>query len=520
MYQKNLAGLFSSLMVGMLLSASGCTSTEKNKEETSMLSPNIVYILADDLGYGDVSAYNPTSKIPTPHIDRLAAEGMRFTDAHSPSSVCTPTRYGILTGRYCWRSRLPQGVLRGYGRALIDKERTTVASFLQQHGYHTGVVGKWHLGLDWILKEGHEQAMEAASTSVNGLGIVTEMDPQHIDFSKQPENGPLDRGFTYSFILPASLDMDPYCYLENDELLAVPSDSTPGNDLNTGYTEAFWRAGRIAPGFEFDQVLPTFTNKAVSYIEERSTSKQPFFLYIPFAAPHTPWVPTQEFQGIGEAGTYGAFVNQVDASVGRILTAIEESGLEDNTLVFFTSDNGPFWTPELIEQYSHRAAGTLRGMKADAWEGGHRIPFIVKYPGQVAPGSKSDAIITLTNLLATCADLLNVELEPDEGEDSFSILPILKGQTNAIADQEAVVHHSSRGFFAIRKGDWKLILGRGSGGFSQPQVYEPKKGEVPGQLYHLKEDLQEANNVYSDHPDVVRDLTSILERYQLEGRSR
>ncbi len=500
---KNLLLLF----IGIYLIS--CASPSEREPSSEEPLPNIVYILADDLGYGDVRAYNPDSKIPTPHIDQLAREGMLFTDAHSPSSVCTPTRYGVLTGRYCWRSRLPRGVLRGYGRALIDRERMTVASFLQDYDYTTGVIGKWHLGLDWVEKEDSAEVV-AREITTNELGMVIEMNPESIDFTKKPTDGPLNHGFDYSFILPASLDMDPYCYLENDVLTAIPSQYTEGNDLNTGYTEAFWRAGKIAPDFEFDLVLPTFTEKAISFIEQQAQSPRPFFLYFPLAAPHTPWVPTIEFADRSQAGTYGDFVAMVDASVGQVLDKLEELGMKDNTLVIFTSDNGPFWTPELIEKYEHRAAGPLRGMKADAWEGGHRVPFIVRWPNKVLSGSRSEALTCLTNLLDTAIDIVGVDFETKPAEDSYSILPVLLGESQE--GQEVVIHHSSRGFFAVRKGDWKLILGRGSGGFSEPQVYRPKRGEPVGQLYNLKEDHGENENLYLNQPNKVKELIAELER--------
>lgn len=491
----------------LLLACNPEQTTDQEQEEASL--PNIVYILADDLGYGDVSANNPASKIQTSHIDALASAGMRFTDAHSPSSVCTPTRYGILTGRYCWRSRLPRGVLRGYGRALIEKDRTTVASLLKQKGYQTAVVGKWHLGLDWVLKDGVEDLASQEGTHINDLGIVSEMDPDLIDFSRKPTDGPLQHGFDYSYILPASLDMDPYCFLENDSLVAIPSDHTPGNDLNTGYTEAFWRAGRIAPGFEMDQVLPTFKDKAVSFIEQQN-EKAPFFLYLPLAAPHTPWVPTSEYKDTAGAGNYGDFVKMVDDQVGAVLQAISEQGFEDNTLVIFTSDNGPFWTPALIEEYNHRSAAQLKGMKADAWEGGHRIPYIAKWPGKIEAGSTSDATTTLTHLIATVAAMTGVELKANEGPDSHNLLPVFLGKTDTVPGQQAVIHHSSRNFFAIRKGDWKLIEKRGSGGFSKPNTITPEPGEPTGQLYNIKEDISETQNVYQDKPEIVQELQALL----------
>lgn len=473
--------------------------------------PNIVYILADDLGYGDVSCYHPEGKIRTPNIDRLAAQGMRFTDAHAPASVCTPTRYALLTGQYPWRSRLPRGVLRGYGRALISPHTQTVGSLLQDQGYHTAVVGKWHLGLDWAVLPGHEAALLPGSYGVNASGLAQDMKPEDIDLTHPPSEGPRRRGFDYSFILPASLDMDPYCYLENDTLTEMPSAWTPGNDLNTGYTGAFWRPGKMAPSFQFDQVLNVFADRALDYLQDRAATEQPFFLYLPFAAPHTPWVPTDDYTGKSDAGLYGDFVQMVDAAVGKVLGSLDSLGLSENTIVVFASDNGPFWRPAFVERFGHRAAGPFRGMKADIWEGGHRVPFIVRWPGVVEAGTVSAAPTTLANLMATCADLLGVSLAQGAGEDSYSILPVLKQVADTVPGQEAIVHHSSMGFFAVRQGKWKLIERRGSGGFSEPQEYEPAAGEPKGQLYDLEADPGEERNLYDSLPGKVRDLQLVLD---------
>ncbi len=486
---------------------SRCTLPEQGTTEE--LRPNIVYILADDLGYGDVGANNPDSKITTPHIDALASSGMRFTDAHSPSSVCTPTRYGILTGQYCWRSRLPRGVLRGYGRSIIPQDQLTVGKLLQKSGYRTGMIGKWHLGLDWAIKPEYQDSM--ANASVNDLGMVTEMNADWLDFSIPPSHGPLTQGFDYSFLLPASLDMDPYCYLKNDTLVAVPNEYTPGNDLNTGYTGAFWRAGRIAPGFEFDQVLPTFTQEAQDFIHRESQSSHPFFLYLALAAPHTPWVPTTDFQGRSLVGQYGDFVQMVDATVGEVINALEQAGVASRTLVIFTSDNGPFWRPKSIEQFDHRAAHIYRGMKADIWEGGHRIPFIVKWPGMVKPGSTCEGTTVLTNLLATCADIVGHSVTGGQFNDSHSIYSMLTG-TEATEQGQVAIHHSSRAIFAIREDNWKLIEGRGSGGFSPPVRIQPGPGEPIGQLYDLKEDPSETTNLYLALPEKVKELQTTLDK--------
>jgi arylsulfatase A-like enzyme len=485
----------------------GCS---ENKIQITL--PNIVYILTDDLGYGDVSIYNPESKIKTPNIDKLASEGMRFTDAHSPSSVCTPTRYGILTGRYCWRTKLPTGVLRGYGQALLEKDRTTIASLLQEHKYTTGVIGKWHLGLDWVLKEEYKDSINSASVQKSELGIITQMNGDWVDFTKKPTDGPLTHGFDYSYILPASLDMEPYCYLENDVLTELPNDHTPGNDLDTGSyaTQAFWRPGRITKSFDFYDVLPKFIDKAKEFVQSHSKNEKPFFLYLPLAAPHSPWVPKKDYDGTSGAGQYGDFVQMVDAQIGSFLKSLDESKVSENTIVIFASDNGPFWKPDFIKRFDHKAADIYRGMKADIYEGGHRIPFIVRWPGKVQAGSVSDFKTTLTNLIATSADVVGIQLNDRTGEDSQSIYPILLNDDKKKTEARPIVHHSSKGYFALRKGNWKLIEKRGSGGFSIPVIIEPNVGEPIGQLYNIAEDPSETNNLYSEKPELVKELLAEL----------
>ena len=467
-------------------------------------SPNIVYILADDLGYGDVSVYNPTGKIATPNIDKLATQGMRFTDAHSPSSVCTPTRYSLMTGRYPWRSRLPVGVLRGYSRTLIEEDRPTVASLLKSHGYETGVIGKWHLGLDWTLN-----AENQSLASTENYGIVTEMDPKHIDFTKEAIKGPNTVGFNYSYILPASLDMPPYCYLENQKLTEPLSSYTDGNKLESGYTGPFWREGKMAPSFDFHQVLPNFIQRATGFIKNQSKEK-PFFLYLPMPAPHTPWMPTENYKGKSKAGEYGDFVQQVDGAIGEILKTLQDAGFAENTIVIFASDNGPYWRQNFVEQFGHKAAGEFRGMKGDAFEGGHRIPFIVRWPGKVKANSVSNATTTLANLMATCQQIVGETNPIYNTEDSYSILDILVGKAKIVASQPAVVHSSSIGYFAIRKGDWKLIEGLGSGGFTEPRKVDATEGKPAGQLYNLATDISETEDVYARYPDKVKELTQLL----------
>jgi len=476
--------------------------------------PNIIYILADDLGYGDISVNNPDGKIHTPNIDRLAKQGMRFTDAHTTSSVCTPSRYSILTGRYPWRSRLPIGVLRGYSRTLIEEGLPTVANLLQTKSYRTGVVGKWHLGLDWVPKEAFADSLKPENNRNNLYGILNEMKPEQIDFTKAPDRGPITQGFDYSFILPASLDMPPYCYLENDRLTESLNGYTKGNKLESGYTGPFWREGLMSSSFDFYDVLPFFTRKANDFIRKQAGAPNPFFLYFPMPAPHTPWVPTNEYTGTSKAGEYGDYVQEVDAAVGKILQVLDSLGLSKNTMVVFTSDNGPYWRENFVQQFGHKSAGEFRGMKGDVFEGGHRVPLIVRYPDKVKAGTTSAVATTLANFMSTCADLIGNHSERFETEDSYSIFPILMGKAAEIKDQPAIVNISSKGTLNIRKGSWKLITQLGSGGFTVPADVKPKPGEAIGQLYDLSTDIHEDHNLYQEQPEKVKELMEELKRIQ------
>lgn len=482
--------------------------------------PNIIYILADDLGYGDIKIYNADAKVNTPNIDLLAKQGMRFSDAHTTSSVCTPSRYSILTGRYPWRSRLPVGVLRGYSRTLIEDELPTVASLLKTKSYRTAVIGKWHLGLDWVPKAAFKDSISPAFNKDRMYGITEEMNPDQIDFTKAPVRGPRTQGFDYSYVLPASLDMPPYGYLENDQLTEPLSGYTPGNKLASGYTGPFWRAGLKSTSFDFYDVLPAFTNKATEFIKKQAAGKNPFFLYFPMPAPHTPWMPTAAYRGRSEAGEYGDYIEEVDAAVGKILQTLDSLGLSENTMVVFTSDNGPYWRDDFVQKYGHRAAGPFRGMKGDVFEGGHRVPFIVRYPAKVKSGTISHVTTTLANLMATCADLIGNHAAKFKTEDSYSILPVLLGKSAEIAEQPAIVNISSKGFYNIRKGPWKLITGLGSGGFSLPSTIKVAEGQPAGQLYNLETDIKEEINLYQRYPEKVKELTAILEKIKATPKGK
>ncbi len=454
-------------------------------------SPNVVLILADDMGYGDAGVYNPESKIPTPHIDRLAHEGVRLTDAHSPSAVCTPTRYALLTGRYAWRTALKKGVLWGHSTNMIDTSRVTLPSMLKEKGYVTGGVGKWHLGL--------------------GDGEAT-------DYSRDFALSPIDHGFDYFYGIPASLDMPPYVYFENRTLVEPATDSVSASAHRRQNGGGFWRGGPMAPSFRHAEVLPHTTDQAVAFIENHGQDRDtPFFLYVPFSAPHTPWLPDSSFRSRSGAGYYGDFTAQVDASVGRILDALDRLNLSENTLVMFTSDNGAHWYPEDVDTFGHRANLHLRGQKADIWEGGHRVPFLARWPGVIPAGAVNDETVTHTDLLATLAGLVGYTLPSDAGEDSYDIWPALLNRSLEAPIREATVHHALDGMFAIRQGPWKYVEGRGSGGFTHPQRIEPAEGEPPGQLYHLMDDPSEERNVYADHPDLVHRMQSLLDAYRQRG---
>ncbi|MEM7683041.1 MAG: arylsulfatase [Planctomycetota bacterium] len=476
--------------------------------------PNIVYILADDWGYGDISALNPDSKISTPYTDAFIEQGMLFTGAHSTSAVCTPSRYSILTGRYCWRGPLKRSVLGGYDKLLIEDGRMTVASLLRDAGYQTACIGKWHLGLGWNFEK-------EPPKRPTGFYVWEDTDTV-IDYQAPVATGPHTVGFGYSFIMPASLDMIPYCYIGNGEVL-----DHPFRRVEASPRPAEWREGPAGRGFDHETTLLEFTLRAEAYLAgyAKTSREKPFFLYFPMTSPHTPHVPRPPFRGASDAGEYGDFVVEHDWSIGRVLDALDRHGLAENTIVIITSDNGGHGSNayaltdqadqfDFETEYGHRSNHVFRGQKTDAWEGGHRVPHIVRWPGVVEPGSRSDATITLADLLATAAELVEQALPNDAGEDSVSLVPLLRGQ-DAHAHREAIITHSWRGVFAIQQGPWKLIDARGGGGWTEP---EPEDGPLR-QLYHLGSDVEESNNVYGQHPEVESRLLELLDRYRRDGRS-
>jgi arylsulfatase A-like enzyme len=478
----------------LFLALSACDSSVDTR-------PNIVIILADDMGYGDVGTLNPDSRIPTPNIDRLAAEGMTFTDGHSPSAVCTPTRYGLMAGRYAWRTRLEQGVLGGYSLPLIEPDRPTIASLLQGAGYRTGAIGKWHLGMQLPLQK------------EKGLDLeVWEGDPG-INFTGQITDSPIHHGFDYFFGVSASLDMAPYVYIQNDHFTMVPELEQPAVDF-----PHFVRKGPRSSDFAIDAVLDRLTQEAVDFIGQSKDNPQPFFLYLALTGPHKPTQPHQRFRGKTKLNEYGDFVYQVDWSVGQVLEAIDATGASDNTLVLCTSDNGSYMylfddsmpsdhvadsTQQGYFRKHHRANGPLRGTKADIWEGGHRIPFFARWPTQIAAESRSAATVCLVDLFATCAEVAGLKIPDGAAEDSCSLISAFRGE--CFERPVPLVHHSANGTFALRHKQWKLVLGSGSGGREKP-IGRPF--EKPYQLFDLSIDLGECQDVASLHPEVVEQLTA------------
>ncbi len=458
---------------------------------------NIIYILADDLGIGDVSACNPRSAWSTPHIDRIASEGMMFTDAHSGSAVCTPTRYGILTGNYAWRTRLKEGVLWSYDEPLIEPETMTVAKLLREHSYTTACIGKWHLGLGWTRNPSL---------------------PDSIDFTRPVQGGPVALGFDYFFGIPASLDIPPYVYIENDRVTRIPDHFTEDTS-----EMGWWRRGPTSPDFRHEEVLSTLTEKAIGFIQKMATRSdhRPFFLYFALSAPHTPIIPLPEFQGSSGTNPYGDFVLQVDQTVGEILSMLDQYQLDQHTLLIFTSDNGcsPQADFETLAHFGHDPSAGFRGAKADIFEGGHRVPFLVRWPGKIEASSINSQVICLTDLIATVAAILDHPLPPGAGVDSYNLLPALLHHSQDPV-RDGTVHHSVNGSFAIRQGDWKLILCPGSGGWSDPLPGSPEtKSLPPYQLYNLAEDPGERVNRYPEEPERSASLMQLMEKYRRDGKS-
>lgn len=459
--------------------------------------PNIVVVLADDFGFGDARCFDPQfSKIPTPNIDRLAAQGMSFTDAHSPSAVCSPTRYGILTGRYAWRTRLQNGVLKMWEPALIAPDRLTLPGMLKQQGYHSAAIGKWHLGIGWPRKDGQ------------------------LALDQPVSDAPTTRGFDSYFGTDVP-NYPPFAFLENDRLTQAPTDifDSGGKDQQRAKELVVRNGGAMAPGWRFDQILPTITDKAVAYIEQQAKQKEPFFLYFALTTPHEPIAPSEQFRGKSGISPVADLIMESDWALGRTMEALERNGLAENTILIFTTDNGhcKYTGLEPFRKAGHRVSGPYRGYKSDIWEGGHRVPFVARWPGVTQSGSRCEQTICLTDLMATCAAITGGSLPETAGEDSVSFLHLLQGRTDRPA-RTAVVLHSAAGQFALREGNWLLALGPDND-LAKAATTQPAASIPPVQLYDLAADPAETTNRWDKEPQRVAAMTASLQKIVAEGRS-
>ncbi|WP_414664014.1 sulfatase family protein [Horticoccus sp. 23ND18S-11] len=481
---------------------------------TSLLraaTPNVVIILADDLGYGDMQAYNrERGKIPTPHMDRLASEGMRFTDGHSSSGCCSPSRYTLLTGRYHWRTRLQSGIVGLWEKPLIAPDRLTIGKLAQQHGYRTACIGKWHLGNDWPITAAQQADFKGFGGKAGGGGEVSTVvtDAQRATwravFSQRIAGGPTERGFDEYFGTDVP-NWPPYCFIEHDRTVGIPSELLPADKLVKNQASL---QGPALPGWKLEAILPALADRAVRFIGEQAAAKKPFLLYLPLTSPHTPLAVNEAWRGrSGLKSDYADLVMETDAAVGRVLAALKTAGVADDTLVLFTSDNGcaSYIGVPPLEAQGHFPSGPLRDYKASVYEGGHRVPFVVRWPGVVKAGSVSRQLVSQADIMATLAELFGARLPDNAGEDSFSFLPLLKGVDRPI--RAHAVNTACAGTPSLREGPWKLVLA-------------PDRDRATAvQLYQLDDDLAETNNVAAAQPERVRAMQARLETIINEGRS-
>ncbi len=470
--------------------------------------PNIVILYADDMGYGDLGVQNPDSKIPTPNLDRLANEGMRFTDGHSSSGICTPSRYALLTGRYHWRDF--HDIVGAFGRSVFKKERLTMPEMLREKGYATACIGKWHLGWDW-------EAIRKPDAPKKGISHSS------YDWSKPVPDGPLDHGFDHYFG-DTVINFPPYAWIEDNRLPRAPDTDFKAGQHKQTTKEGSWEArpGPALSDWDFYQVLPTLTEKGVEYLKSRKGNEQPFFLYFSFPSPHAPIIPNDEFDGKSKAGAYGDFVYQTDWCCGKLLEALEEAGKAENTIVIFSADNGAErYAYARDEKFGHWSSGPFRGLKRDVYEGGHHVPFLVRWPGVVKPGV-SDALVSQIDVMATLAALTGYDLPADAAEDSHDLLPLLKG--GAESPRAAHVHNTYKNQYAVRHGEWVLVnakngyVSKGYDKWEKARGY-PEDDKQPVELYNLKDDPGQKHNVAAEHPERVAELKALLAKIREDGHS-
>ncbi|MGQ8336239.1 sulfatase family protein [Sunxiuqinia sp. A32] len=496
---------------------------------TAKEKPNVVIIFADDMGYGDVSINNPYARTTTPAIDQLAEKGIRFTDAHAGGAVCTPSRYSLLTGRYFFR--VPKKPSHwGYLSPLIEPGRETIGSLMQKAGYTTAAVGKWHLGLEWEKKDESKPLILGKNSKYH----------TNVDFQQPVKNSPNELGFDYSFILPGSLDMAPYVFVENGKVVdpeVIPTaDVYPTKKEDTTYDwdrkytnendiyyerGVWWRNGEMSKSFKFEDCLGDIVNHGLDFIDGqvRKSPEKPFLLYMALTAPHTPWLPEKAFQGSSELGTYGDIINQVDNIVDRVSKKLKELGVDENTLIIFSSDNGAPWAEDDMQHYAHQSNWSRRGQKGDIYDGGHHIPLIVSWPEKIKKPALYTKTVDLIDVIATFADLTGQQLPENGAEDSFSFMGVLNGDLNT-PTRDHVIYLSSAGKLALKQGEWKYIDCLGSGGFTSPSKLMPVKNGVNGQLYNMDNDSLESNNLILHETERKKEMSGLLQKYVEEGRSR
>lgn len=505
------------LVAGVMLLMSSCANVPENDKDL----PNILILYADDMGYGDLACQNPGSKIPTPNLDQLAADGIRFTDAHSSSGICTPSRYALLTGRYHWRKF--HRIVQSFGETVFDPDRLTLPDMLKTKGYVTACIGKWHLGWSW-----DSIRIPGSSPAKMEIGGRTRdvFQPGDFDWEKPVPGGPVDHGFDYYFGDDV-INFPPYTWIENDQVLEAPDGLYTKGVENT--PEGNWecRAGPTVEGWDYYRVLPTLTEKAVDYIHQQAEEERPFFLYMAFPSPHAPIIPNDDFRGLSEAGAYGDFVYQTDWCAGEIMDAVKETGKWDNTLVIFTSDNGPetYAYPRVVN-HDHYSMGPLRGVKRDIWDGGHRVPFILRWPDNHSAGNTIEVPVSQVDIMATLAELAGYTMAEGDAEDSFSLIPLLFEKEGSEYLRQHVVHNTFEDRYAIRNREW-ILIDHKTGNQNRPERmvqfdsirgYEPHG--FPGELYRMADDPGQMDNLYGDHPEKVEELLSVLQRIKGEGRSR
>ena len=481
--------------------------------------PNVLILYADDLGFGDLGCYNKKSRIPTPNLDRLASESVRFTDGHSSSGICTPSRFAMLTGRHHWRDF--HGIVNAFGGSVFKPERLTLPEMLKEKGYKTAAIGKWHLGWNWDAIRNKEVK---AITVQEGRRKKQQLGPEAFDWTKSIPNGPLNHGFDYYFG-DTVINFPPYCWIENDKVVKAP-DTLMQTGKWKKIKEGGWecRPGPMVTGWDPYENIPTTTKKGVDYIKEAAKAEEPFFLYFAYPAPHAPIIPNDEFDGKSKAGPYGDFVYETDHSIGQLLQALKDSGQAENTIVIFSADNGPeHYAYARDAKFDHWSAHPFRGLKRDAYEGGHHVPFIVKYPGVTMAGTVNDALVSQIDIMATLASVVGYDL-PDKNaaEESHDLLPLLKGEVKSIRTSH--IHNTFDHTWAFREGDWVLVTGK-SGHHSRVTKEWLKKHDYPkteskqSRLFNLREDIGQRNDLAAKHPEKVKAMEASLARIREQGYS-